>query len=189
MAHRICLSLACLLFAATAAASENRTIRGTRIELGELVQGAPERVRDLDLGPAPPPGGTRLFGRDELITAVRRAGADPEGLSIPASIRATTEKKQLSVPTLAELGRAAIETILPEGVAATRVIARRPVDVSAEATLAAPELPSFPKRAGSFQTTVIFPVVVNLIVESIGIVRIVTIRRGTGTVCKSVDSG
>jgi flagella basal body P-ring formation protein FlgA len=42
-----------------------------------------------------------------------------------------------------------------------RIVARRPIDVSPEATLGAPDLPSFPKRVGTFQTTVIFPVTVD----------------------------
>lgn len=66
----------------------------------------------LELGPAPPPGESRVVRRSEVLAALRTAGRDPRGLAIPASTRVRREARALEPEALAELARPAVAEAL-----------------------------------------------------------------------------
>ena len=70
---RSAFTLLALLLPLTAAADTARTIDHARILVKDVLLQAPAGVGEIDLGPAPPPGGSRLVTRDEIQTHLARA--------------------------------------------------------------------------------------------------------------------
>src|SRR6202000_1841489 len=58
---------AAILVSTTAHAQSGLPVAGARVELGEICPTAPDAVRDLDLGAAPPPGGSALLDRERVL--------------------------------------------------------------------------------------------------------------------------
>jgi hypothetical protein len=136
------------------AAPEIRTVEidGLRVRLGDLVSGLPPDVASVDLGPAPPPGATRLVARDELVAALP---AEQRGRPTPAAVRIVRKMRRLGA---AELERLAVGALarsgLPRGVSVTAVrpppSAVVPVGFDrVEVALGRP-----PRREGSWSTVV-----------------------------------
>ncbi len=86
------LSLWASSFCLTANAEIERTIEGTRIQLKDVSDGYDEgELASLDLGPAPPPGNSRLLSRAEVEEQLRAAGDDAKSLRMPQ--RAAREER------------------------------------------------------------------------------------------------
>jgi len=92
----------------------------------------------LELGPAPPPGASRVVRRSEVLSALRRAGRDPRGLAIPRTTRIRRDARRLDADALEALSRDAIaEALAPCSMSdlridATAVVARGELAVRVE---------------------------------------------------------
>jgi hypothetical protein len=154
---------AALAFAAAAAAwsggarAEVRqvAVASSRVRLGDVLAAAPAGAADLDLGPAPPPGGSRLLTRDELRRALEGSGAGA-GLKLPEAVRVVRKTRRLSGAELErlvrdELGRGP----LPKG--ASLVGVRPPASAEAPegCERTAVEPPPMPRRAGPYAAPVV----------------------------------
>src|SRR5258708_710130 len=106
-----------VLVTSGATGEETRTIDHSRLRLSDAVPSVPAAMADIDLGPAPPPGGARLVGRDEMIVAIRRAGLYANTTRLPAVVRVTSASRRIPSAELAALAAAAIAKSLRPGVA------------------------------------------------------------------------
>jgi hypothetical protein len=110
------LPLVTTLVTNIASGEETRTVDHARMRLADLVPSVPASMADIDLGPSPPPGGTRLVGRDEMIVAIRRAGAFANTTRLPSSIRAVAASRRIPSSELTALAAAEIAKHLRPGV-------------------------------------------------------------------------
>jgi hypothetical protein len=137
----------------SAGAEPTLSIDHARILAGDVVKSAPPGVADIDLGPAPPPGGNRLLTRSEIEIMLRQRGVDITKLSIPASLRIVGAAKRLSPAELTTLITPIILQDLPPGVALTKLQPSYDVVVPPSATVGSVEIPRHPRQKGPFRTT------------------------------------
>ncbi|HKQ70263.1 MAG TPA: flagella basal body P-ring formation protein FlgA [Polyangiaceae bacterium] len=142
-----------LLLPLTADAEGARTIQRSRILVKDVVQAAPEGIADVDLGPAPPPGGSRLVSRTEVESHLRERGIETAKLVIPASVRIATAARRIAPGELGELAKPAIEQKLPRGVTLTKAEPTFEVVVPLSAVVRGAEIPRPPRQKGSFRST------------------------------------
>jgi hypothetical protein len=136
-----------------ARAEPTRTLDHARILLGDVVPTAPEGLADLDLGPAPPPGGSRLLTKPDLERQLRDRGVDISKLSIPAAVRVLGAARHISPAKMAELAAPFIEKELPPGVTLSSVRASYEVVVPPGAEVKAVQLPRILRQKGSQRST------------------------------------
>jgi hypothetical protein len=144
--------------AVPAGAAEGIVISGPRIELGEIGS-APESLRALDVGPAPPPGGSVALDRDHVMSLVRAAGGDPQTVLLPRVLRVTSASRKWSPAEVTAFVTPAIQNALPKGVTLTQVEAKIPLLAAPDAQVGRAEIPKAPKKAGLFRTGVIVPII------------------------------
>lgn len=139
---------------AALAAVRQVSVTGARVRLGDVVASAPEGASDLDLGPTPPPGGSRVITRDELRRAVKDSPA--ERLALPEAVRVVRKTRRMRGPELEALARAELARgPMPKG--ATLAAMRPPAaaDVPEGCERAGVELPPMPRRAGPYAGSVV----------------------------------
>ena len=102
--------------AARADEIDARTVDHARVTLGDAVPSVPASMADVDLGPSPPPGGSRLLGRDEMIAAIRRAGLYPNTTLLPVAVRVTSAARRISSAQFASMATPIISRCLRQGV-------------------------------------------------------------------------
>jgi hypothetical protein len=146
----ILLSLALPL---SAGAEPTQSIDHARLLAGDLIKAAPAGVAEIDLGPAPPPGGTRLLNKSEIEQMLRQRGVDPSKLAIPAQIRIVGAAKRVAPAELVTLITPVIMAHLPPGVALTKIQPGYDVVVPPNATVGMVEIPRHPRQKGPFRTT------------------------------------
>ena len=66
----------------------------------------------VSLGPAPPPGGSRIVRRSEVLSALRRAGREARGLAIPRVTRIRRGARRLEPEQLVTQAQAAVRRAL-----------------------------------------------------------------------------
>ncbi len=126
-----------------------------RIFLGDVLERASLLIAGIDLGPAPAPGGTRVFSRDEIEMAMRRAGASPNGLAIPATIRVESAAVRTSADDLATLLRPAIAKQLTTGIALVKIEPMGELLLPPRAQLQTVTIPKAPRIRGNFRTAAV----------------------------------
>jgi hypothetical protein len=154
------LSFAAVLFAVATPASAESPVRATpdllvthaRLTVADVVKDAPEGARDVELGPAPSPGASRIVSRDEIVRSLRRAGRQAE-FAVPSSTRVTRASEHLASRALAELSRAAITAQLPAGVTLTHAEATSDFTAPSGTRIGQATIPKLPKTKGPFHTT------------------------------------
>ncbi len=118
------------------------------LTLGEVVAGAPEALRQIDLGPTPPAGSSRLLVRAELRRMLAAAGVEAHDISLPQAVRVKTRSERWSVSRLTQAATQTSQAALPAGVQLQSASVRLNL-VLPEGTVATRlELPTIPKRAG-----------------------------------------
>jgi hypothetical protein len=150
---RFPLLFAALALSSSAMAQPSRLIDGPRILLSDIVRSAPEELADTDLGPAPPPGGSRVVSQRDVELALARAGAPREKLAIPKQIRVESRSERLSPDELIARVAPRVEAALPPDVELERLTTSRSLVLSPRAELGAVRLPKLPKREGAVKTT------------------------------------
>ncbi len=112
---------------------------------------------ELDFGPTPPMGSSRVIDRSELVRAFESAGL-PIPKALPTSVRVARKTKHLSAPEVSTAVRDALgASPLPRGATLANVRAMS-VEVPAEFQRVTVVLPPLPRRAGPMtaQATVTF---------------------------------
>ncbi|HEX3596973.1 MAG TPA: flagella basal body P-ring formation protein FlgA [Polyangiaceae bacterium] len=152
--------------AATARADTPITVSGNRVELAELAPNVPDAIRSLDVGAAPPPGGSMLLDRDRVLTELRAAGVDPKTVALPKLLRVVGAAKHWSAPELTAFVRGSVEAALPGGVALSHLETKIPLITAPDAVAGRAEVPRLPKHAGVFRTSIVVPIVADGAVAS-----------------------
>jgi len=144
----------CLLWLSPslARAEVHKVITTSRVRFGELVPDAPTEVQDLDLGPAPPAGSSRLFSANELASAARRAGTN---VAVSDSVRVVRATKRWSQLELRELVKSKLQSTLPAHARLLHVDVPQFLVSSTTAELSRVTLGQLPSRQGTVHTSAV----------------------------------
>ena len=135
-------------------AESERTIDGTRIVLKDVSDGYDEGdLAALDLGPAPPPGSSRLLSRSEVEEQLRAAGDDAKSLRMPSALRVKSASKRWSPEDLREAVTPRLMAALPPGLTFKTAKLNRALVTSPSVVIGAAHFPKFPKREGELTLT------------------------------------
>ncbi|HEY0464912.1 MAG TPA: hypothetical protein VGC79_11910 [Polyangiaceae bacterium] len=141
-------------FCVSANAEAERTIDGTRIQLKDVSDGYDEGdLAGLDLGPAPPPGSSRLLSRAEVEDQLRAAGDDAKSLRMPSALRVKSAAKRWSPEELREALMPRLLTALPPGLKFKAAKLNRSLVTSPSVVIGEAHFPKFPKREGELTLT------------------------------------
>ncbi len=124
-------------------------VLGPRVALRDVLPGAPVDVAGTDLGPAPPPNGTRLVTRLELEAALKGKKFD-----LPDGVRVVRKMRKLGAPELSKSLDLAL-VARPIGRGGKLKIARPPkqLDVAEGWDVVVVDVPRPPRKAGAHTTT------------------------------------
>lgn len=131
-------------------AETERLIDAPRIRLGDVVTSVPASARAHDLGPAPPPGGSRLLSYLELNRALRRLGLAP---SLTESVRVVRAMSERNSDQLQAWFGPEVERAMPAGASLVRMETPRTLRVAPSATVVAVRIGRLPRREGLVQTS------------------------------------
>jgi hypothetical protein len=141
-------------FSLSASAELERTIDGTRIHLADVSDGYDEGdLAHLDLGPAPPPGNSRLLSRGEVENQLRAAGDDAKSLRMPSALRVKSAAKRWSPEELREAVTPRLLAALPFGLTFKAAKLTRSLVTSPSVVIGEVHYPKFPKRVGELTLT------------------------------------
>ncbi|HVW23861.1 MAG TPA: flagella basal body P-ring formation protein FlgA [Polyangiaceae bacterium] len=153
------VSVALAAVCTTARAEGPLTVSGSRVELSELCPNVPDAIRNVDLGPAPPPGSTTLLDRDRVVAALTAAGVDAKSVALPKLLRVVGASKRWTPVEVTTFTRGSVEAALPSGVTLTHLEAKLPLVAAPDAVAGHAEIPRLPKKAGVFRTTAVVPII------------------------------
>jgi hypothetical protein len=150
------LGVTCL--APRAARSEPiRTIDSPRILVVDVVSAADGG--DVELGPAPPPGGSRLVERREVEARLRESGGTAAKLDMPAVVRVVRAARRMTPTELHAEAEPVLTAALPMGVSLVSLQFSRGIVVPPHAAVRKASVPKLPHRAGPMKTTVMFEII------------------------------
>ena len=137
-----------------ASAEVSRTIDSARIRLSDVSDGYDDgELASLDLGPAPPPGSSRLIARGEVEDQLRAAGDDAKSLRMPRVLRVQSASKRWSAEELRDALTPSVLTALPPGLEFKAIKLSRALLTSPSIKIGAAHFPRFPKREGELTLT------------------------------------
>jgi hypothetical protein len=146
--------LGALALPAPAGAELERTIDGARIRLADVSDGYDDGdLASLDLGPAPPPGNTRLLSRGEVEDQLRAAGDDAKKLRMPRSLRVKSASKRWTPDELRDALTPKVIAALPPGLQFRSAKLNRALVTSPSVVVGDAHIPRFPKRTGELTLT------------------------------------
>ncbi|HTU59433.1 MAG TPA: flagella basal body P-ring formation protein FlgA [Polyangiales bacterium] len=145
---------ATLLVSTAAIAEDLKLIDGARIRLADIAEVESDELAEVDLGPAPPPGSSRLLSRDEVIRELRAQGFEPRGLKFPPSVRVGSAARRYTPTELSSMIQPGVEAALPYGVKLKQLRNLRPLNTSPRLKLGRVNLPKLPRRSGPLSLTV-----------------------------------
>lgn len=141
-------------FCLSANAEAERTIDSARIQLKDVSDGYDEgELAGLDLGPAPPPGSSRLLARAEVEAQLRAAGDDAKSLRMPGALRVKSAAKRWSPEELREALTPRLIAALPVGLTFKAAKLNRSLVTSPSVVIGEVHFPKFPKREGELTLT------------------------------------
>ncbi len=147
------LALLALAPPAVASPPARVAVAGVRVRVADVVPHAPTDAAEVDLGPAPAVGGSRLITRDDILRALRARQAT-EPARLPDAVRVVRQTRTLAAPELDQITRESLPPAgLPRGASLSAVRAPRAVEVPAGWSAVRAELPRPPRRPGPFATT------------------------------------
>jgi hypothetical protein len=156
-------------FALSASAELSQTIDTARIHLSDVSDGYDDGdLGSLDLGPAPPPGSSRLLSRGEVEDQLRAAGDDGKKLRMPASLRVKSAAKHWSVEELRDAVTPKLISALPTGVDFKGTKLNRGLVTSPSVQIGEAHLPRIPKHIGELTVTA----TVDLLQDDVTVMRV-----------------
>lgn len=127
-----------------------RVITSNRVLLGVLVPSAPAEIADLDLGPAPPAGSSRLYSSSELSYAAQQGG---KTLLVPDSVRAVRATKRWSQAEFSSFVTPKLKATLPNYARLVHVDVPRTLLTVQNVELNRIEWGQLPNRRGTVHTS------------------------------------
>jgi hypothetical protein len=167
------LSLCAFLLATTATLSASaelsQTIDTARIHLSDVSDGYDDGdLASLDLGPAPPPGNSRLLSRAEVEDQLHAAGDDGKSLRMPESLRIRSASKRWSIEELRETLTPQLIRSLPLGVTFKNAKLSRVLVTSPGVRVGEAHIPRIPKHVGELTLTA----TVDLMQDDVTVLRV-----------------
>ncbi|HEX7450908.1 MAG TPA: hypothetical protein VF294_01405, partial [Polyangiaceae bacterium] len=155
--------------ALSASAELSQTIDTARIHLSDVSDGYDDgELASLDLGPAPPPGNSRLLSRVEVEDQLHAAGDDGKSLRMPASVRVKSAAKHWSMDELRDALTPKLVLALPAGVDFKSAKLNRTLVTSPSVKVGEAHLPRIPKHVGELTLTA----TVDLVQDDVTVVRV-----------------
>jgi hypothetical protein len=142
-----------LLIAPAALSESLRKIENRRVRLSDVAARVNDELRDLDLGEAPPPGGSRLFARDEVLRTLRTQGLDARGVELLPVVRVMSVARRFEASELEALLGPKLKEALPTGAVLKEIKIVRGLLASPRVEAGAVRLPKLTRRAGLVTTT------------------------------------
>ncbi len=136
-----------------AATPRQLVVTGTRIHVRDIVPDADAAAGEIDLGPSPAAGGSRLVTRADIVAALdaKQVAAPP---ALPDAVRVLRGARHLAASDVNSIVQTALgPKALGRGVTLTAVRADRAFDVADGWTRVDVDVPRAPKKAGPFATT------------------------------------
>ncbi|MEO8905639.1 MAG: hypothetical protein ABI488_24155 [Polyangiaceae bacterium] len=156
-------------FALSASAELSQTIDTARIHLSDVSDGYDDGdLASLDLGPAPPPGSSRLLSRGEVENELRAAGDDAKKLRMPASLRVKSAAKRWTTDELRDALTPKVVSALPAGVNFKTSKLNRSLVTSPSVKVGEAHLPRIPKHVGELTLTA----TVDLVQDDVTVLRV-----------------
>ncbi len=156
-------------FALSASAELSQTIDSARIHLSDVSDGYDDgELATLDLGPAPPPGNSRLLSRAEVEDQLHAAGDNAKSLRMPASLRVKSAAKRWTTDELRDALTPKLISALPAGVNFKSSKSGRALVTSPRVTIGEAHLPRIPKHVGELTLTA----TVDLVQDDVTVVRV-----------------
>ena len=153
------LALAFIALPGTALAEPVRVIDGSRIHLSDLTDVQGDELAQVDLGPAPPPGGSRVFAREDLRRELRAQGVDTARLKLPEMVRVQSASRRFSPAEIDALVRARVSSALPSGVSLTELKISKGIVASPRIVVGEVRVPKLVRRSGPATLTAIVELV------------------------------
>jgi len=140
--------------ALSARAESEQTIDSARIRLADVSDGYDgAELGELDLGPAPPPGNSRLVSRAEVEDQLHAAGDDAKKLRMPSALRVKSAAKRWSAEEVRTAFEAKLKSALPTGINYRSMRLSRVLVTSPRATIGDARFPRLQKREGEQTVT------------------------------------
>lgn len=155
MARLLAISLALCVMSLSlwASAQQKRVIEGARILLSDIVPGAPTRLSSLDLGPAPPPGGSRVVSVEDVHRRLRQVNEPVDAIRFKAPVRVISAHRMIDPEQWSTLVEPAVQAALPKGVALIRVSPTIHIKTTPRATIGKASISTLPRRVGQTRAT------------------------------------
>jgi hypothetical protein len=153
MKRAAALLLTLVLTSSAASAEETRTVRGSQLHLSDVISDLPADVPDLELGPAPQPGSSRLLPRAEILAAAEQSGVSLKGVKLPSVVRVNSAAKRWSADDLLNAALPRLSSSLPNGVSVKRAKTTARAVTAPNASVSGVRLPKLPRREGEHMTT------------------------------------
>lgn len=153
--HILAISSALFALPLPAFAEPVRTLESTRIHLGDLTETNDPELKALDLGPAPPPGSSRLISREDIQRELRSQGLEQKKVSFPAVLRVVSASRRYSQNEVSALVLPAVNAALPPGVTLKELKVPRGLVTAPRVNVGRIKLPKLARRAGQVDVTVV----------------------------------
>ncbi len=155
--------------AGAAGAESERTIDTSRIRLSDVSDGYDDgELANLDLGPAPPPGSSKLLSRSEVEDQLHAAGDNAKNLRMPGSLRVKSAAKRWTADELRDALTPKLLAALPIGLKYKNSKLNRAIVTSPSVKIGEAHFPKFPKREGELTLTAI----VDLVQDDVTVMRV-----------------
>lgn len=141
-------SLALGAFALVAQAEPLRMIDSARIRIADIADSVSAETGEVDLGPAPPPGSSRLFAREDLVRQLKSQGLDPNSVKLPAAVRVQSISRRFAPNELTALVRDRVVAALPPAVKLEQLSVSRGIVASPKLTVGDVRMPKISRHVG-----------------------------------------
>lgn len=159
MQVRPAFALFCLLNLVSEAGASARPglrsveVTGAELTLGALLPNAPSEFRDIEIGPTPGPGTSRVVTRDEVIAALPE-GRQALANGLAKSTRIVRKMRVLTNDEIESLTKNAIDTRgLSRGAALIKVKAPKSVQIADGHDNVTVDIRKPPRQSGRFSTS------------------------------------
>src|SRR4030095_13944317 len=109
-------------------------------------------LADVDLGPSPPPGSSRLFARSDVVALLRSQGIT-RAFAMPSTVRVQSASRRFSSTELAELVGPRVRSSLPPGATIKDLRVSRAVLASPRIEVGDVRIPRLVRRTGELTIT------------------------------------
>jgi hypothetical protein len=149
----------CFTISGATQAETTQWVNAPRVLFRDVVPQASGTLAALDLGSAPPPGGSRLFSKDELRTFAFVAHENIDAGEIPNGVRVMRATRRLSEHDLDVLIRPAVSAVLPQGALLKNLGLPKTLVTVPDIQVGDIQMPRLPKHAGMTRITLVVELV------------------------------